>query len=196
MGTKGTWQRNKTISEKDFAKNWDKIFNKEQKMVDLESALKHFKKEEYRDWWSQMNPKLVVLSDIFREFWGDSVLVSPVNGAIGRHKGDSSTQHNVDKWGMVNATDYMIPSLETWEGYWKAYELAKQVGFTGIGVYPHWKPHPGLHLDVRPDRVAGNPAEWGALDVDKCDKTLLEFGNVVGSQVYLDIETVINTVKE
>jgi len=42
------------------------------------------------------------------------------------------------------------------------YQLAKQVGFTGIGIYPDWN-RPGMHLDVRTDRQPGRPATWAGV---------------------------------
>lgn len=54
---------------------------------------------------------------------------------------------------------------------------AKIVGFTGIGVYPDWKPFPGLHLDTRPGKLA----QWGAKKNSK------------GVQYYVGIEEVIGT---
>lgn len=43
-------------------------------------------------------------------------------------------------------------------------ELARQAGFTGIGVYP-W----GLHVDVRP--TAGHVATWGRIYKENGDYT-------------------------
>ncbi len=42
-----------------------------------------------------------------------------------------------------------------------------EIGFTGIGVYPHWDPYPGIHGDVRVDRAPGTPAVWGMLNNDR-----------------------------
>jgi uncharacterized protein YcbK (DUF882 family) len=48
-------------------------------------------------------------------------------------------------WGEVRAVDVMFTGV-TLE---KVYQIAKEVGFTGIGAYPDWKPSQGMHLDVR-----------------------------------------------
>jgi len=43
------------------------------------------------------------------------------------------------------------------------FAIAKKVGFSGIGIYPDWKPYLGMHLDVRADRSADNPATWSGI---------------------------------
>lgn len=54
-------------------------------------------------------------------------------------------------------------------------QVAKLAGFTGVGLYPDWKPRPGMHLDVRPDRTPTNPATWAGIRNDE------------GYQVYVGI---------
>ena len=57
-------------------------------------------------------------------------------------------------------------------GVGEGFEAARDLRlFSGIGVYPFWKPRPGLHLDVRhlsamnPTKGATplTPATWGAV---------------------------------
>jgi len=47
------------------------------------------------------------------------------------------------------------------------YESARNVGFTGIGLYPDWtydgERRTGFHLDVREDTHPSSPATWGRI---------------------------------
>jgi len=130
--------------------------------------VRYFKPNEFRDWWDLMDPVLLRCLDLFRHLLNSPVTISPAHGAIGRRLGpNSKSQHNVDRWGMVRAVD-VIPTvggqnLKTRHTAKLAIEIAKRSGFTGIGYYPHWKPMPGLHVDVRRDRTVDDPALWGAI---------------------------------
>lgn len=112
-----------------------------------------------------MNSDLLLKLDEFRHRWGAPVMISPVDGALGRHAGDSSqSQHNVDLFGEVRAAD-VFPRvgsgfIQTEGERRRAYRIAVEVGFTGIGVYTDTTPGNMLHLDVRTDRQPGNPALW------------------------------------
>jgi len=113
------------------------------------------------DWWPLMSAELLTRLDTFRARLGAPVEISPAEGAVGRRLGRAdSSQHNIDRWGEVRAIDVMpvgVP-LE------RAYQVAREVGFTGIGLYPDWSPRPGLHLDVREDRTASAPALWAGIN--------------------------------
>lgn len=59
-------------------------------------------------------------------------------------------------WGEVRAVD-IFPKvggryIETTEELERAYEIAKAVGFSGIGVYTDTQPGHMLHVDVRSSR--------------------------------------------
>lgn len=78
---------------------------------------------------------------------GFPVVISPAAGSLGRRLGGSSSLHNVDVFGMVYAADVLLPL--SW-GVEEGFDAACNVRlFSGIGVYPFWKPRPGLHVDVR-----------------------------------------------
>ncbi len=119
-------------------------------MPNPEQQLRYFTPSEFGDWWPQMSTKLLMQLDEFRHQLGVPVMISPAPGALGRNDGPSLSQHNVDMWGEVRAADVMFQGV-TLE---KAVEVAKEVGFSGIGAYPDWNPRPGLHLDVRPAPLA------------------------------------------
>jgi len=124
--------------------------------------LRYFKPSEFGVWWPQMDSNLLTGLDEFRHELGKPVSISPANGSLGR-VGASNSYHNVAKHGKVMAADVMFPWAD--EDDLKAiYEVAKSIKkFGGIGVYPHWQPYVGLHLDTRPISVH-NPATWAGLD--------------------------------
>ena len=124
--------------------------------------LNHFVADEFREWWPQMSVRLLVTLDLFRWQWGDIVTPSPVEGGIGRSD-DSESQHNVDQWGEVRAIDAFPRKMVTRDDCELAIEIADNLGFTGIGIYPETDPSPMIHLDVRVNRYPGDPAKWGAL---------------------------------
>lgn len=125
-----------------------------------------FSEEEFRGWAGLMDPVLLVRLDSFRGAWGRPVRISPHPKAIGRED-DSTSQHNFKRWGMVRAVDVMPDDIVIANDLERAMEVAANVGFTGIGVYPHWEPVPGLHLDVRRSNAPGAPATWGAIRPDR-----------------------------
>lgn len=129
--------------------------------------LYYFSHDEFRSWASDMSPRLLVLLDLFRHRWGQPVMVSPHQDALGRRgMGDSLSDHNYDRWGEVRGIDVMPLRMSTPEAMQRAVKLATGLGFTSIGLYPHWRPRPGLHLGVRHSNRPGFPATWGAVRKD------------------------------
>lgn len=60
--------------------------------------------------------------------------------------------------------------------------IARLSGFTGIGIYPHWK-KPGLHLDVSGNETfRPRPKAWFGLSRDVLEKKLKE---TKSSQIYV-----------
>lgn len=131
-------------------------------------ALKYFKPTEFGLWYPLMSNELLQKLDAFRAAWGYPVIVSTAHGAIGREGDGDSSQHNVTKWGEVRAID-VFPTLGSGKYITtpaerdRAYQIAKQVGFTGIGLYTDTKPGNMLHVDVRKDKVPGSPATWSRI---------------------------------
>ena len=133
----------------------------------------------YREdnWWHEMCPRLLVLTDTFRFQWAKPITISNNNFALGRRLGQGSeSQHNIDKHGEVRALDCFPGGIKTRSDAEYAVSLAKELGFTGIGFYPHWNGGPGLHLDTRRDREPGAPSIWGAVN------------NEQGKQIYVSLE--------
>lgn len=138
--------------------------------------LEFFTPEEFGPYWRLMDHGLLVKLDAFRKALGYPVMISPASGAIGRpvlidgkavnaEDANSNTWHNWVKRGRVMAVDLMPmpPGGATPAERRRWFEVAKQVGFTGIGIYPHWEPRPGIHVDVRTDRPEGQPATWAGI---------------------------------
>ena len=137
--------------------------------------LTYFKPSEFGAWYPLMNPKQLKALDRFRELMGSPVFISPVEGGIGRHGGDvNRSQHNVDKWGQVNATDVFptVPAnnAKGWKYITTQAERqlvlanARKAGFTGIGLYTDTFPGNMLHGDVREDRTKADPALWSRVN--------------------------------
>jgi hypothetical protein len=126
----------------------------------MQPKLKYFSISEFGIWWPLMSRDLLLKLDLFREKWGAPVDITSAEGGIGRED-ESGSQHNVLKWGEVRAVDILPQGMNTSEDRQRAVTIARQVGFTGIGVYPDWKPSAGLHLDVR----QGKFASWSAFKV-------------------------------
>ena len=128
-----------------------------------------FSAREFGTWANMMHPALLFALDVLRDALNAPVGISPAAGSLGRRLGGSSSLHNVDVFGMVYAADVLLPL--SW-GVAEGFDAARNVRlFSGIGVYPFWKPRPGLHLDVRhlsamnPSKGATplRPATWGAV---------------------------------
>ena len=132
-------------------------------------ALANFNATEFGIWYPLVDNDLLKKLDQLRSEWGHSISVSPVDGAIGRAD-DSASQHNViNNGGKINAVD-IFPSFNGRaihpDDLATFYDLAKSIGFTGIGVYRdtvfRGVPWSMFHLDVRDSgfanwgRVAGN----------------------------------------
>ncbi|WP_444884863.1 hypothetical protein [Microbulbifer sp. PSTR4-B] len=125
--------------------------------------LNHFSRDEFGIWYPLMSADLLQRLDRFRTEWGGRVIVSKAEGGIGRED-DSNSQHNVTRWGEVLAID-VFPQVQDVQGNWhylnspeqleRAYQVARSVGFTGIGLYTDTQPGHMVHLDVRPgDHIA------------------------------------------
>ncbi len=136
-----------TVKESSFIEQISGIEMPEQEL----KPLRYFNPSEFGEWWPLMSTDLLTKLDEFRDRLGVPVRISPATGSLGREDGVAGTsQHNIDLWGEVRAVDVMFTgvSLEY------AFRVAKDIGFTGIGAYPHWQPTQGMHLDVRPAPLA------------------------------------------
>lgn len=125
--------------------------------------LRYFHPDEFGEWLPFMSVRLLVMLDVLRHMWGQPIRVSPAKGALGRRLGERASQHNVDRWKEVRAIDVMPQGIDSEDQAHVFYMLALDIGFTGVGFYPDWRPSPGFHLDVREDRKPGDAATWGGV---------------------------------
>ncbi|WP_428398401.1 hypothetical protein [Marinobacter salarius] len=139
--------------------------------TDTGPELRYFQPSEFGPWWPMMNRELLFKLDEFRHRWGAPVIISPANGSLGRHQGGGGeSQHNVDAWGEVRAVDvfpkvngrYMTRAADRR----RAYEIAREVGFTGVGLYTDTQPGNMLHVDVR---NGNRVATWSRVGGDYLD---------------------------
>lgn len=130
-------------------------------------GLRYFDASEFGAWYPLMSVELLNKLDEFRHRWGYPVIISPAEGGIGR-RDDSHSQHNVNWLGEVRAVD-VFPTvagggyMTTVDQRDRALRLAREVGFTGIGLYTDTQPGDMLHVDVREDREEGDPALWARI---------------------------------
>ena len=132
--------------------------------------LHYFKDSEFirgdRDWLPDMHPRLLVLLDVFRHQWGMPVKISSHPKALGRIMDpERKSDHNFTRNGVVLAADIMPANLFNRISAQSALTVARRCGFTSLGFYPHWQPHPGLHVGVRPGHPS-SAAQWGAILID------------------------------
>ncbi|MDP2505646.1 hypothetical protein [Oceanobacter sp. 3_MG-2023] len=112
--------------------------------------LNYFNESEFYGFYPLLSNDLLFKLDEFRNRWGAPVRVSPATGAIVRFNGTGDeSQHNVDMWGESRAIDVFPEGMEAAEDRARAYQIAKDVGFTGIGIYTDTKPGNMIHVDVR-----------------------------------------------
>jgi len=110
--------------------------------------LKYFSRSEFGIWWPLMSQDLLQKLDLFREKWGAPVVITSHPDGLGR-KDESGSMHNVLKWGEVRAVDVFPQGMDTLEDRQRAFQIAKSVGLTGIGLYTDTRPSTMLHLDNR-----------------------------------------------
>ena len=160
--------------------------------------LKYFSYAEFGAWYPLVSNTLLIKLDSLREKAGQQIptlkiMISPALGAIGRLSIDSAeSQHNIQLPELeIRAVDVMpfvenalhlgefnkYRSLNSAE-LKKFYAIAQSVGFTGIGVYPQWKPYAGFHLDVRKNPKYPPNDNWSAKYVTVAGKTSQVYGGL------------------
>jgi hypothetical protein len=136
------------------------------------------------DWWQHMDPCVLVRLDVLRSLWGASITISGHARALGRKNGSANnSDHNVDRRGKVQCIDGFPAGLRTQEDAERFLDLAQQVGFSSIGLYPDWS-SPGVHVGMR-EGHGGNAlmATWGAITLN-------------GTQTYVSWEEALQKLPE
>lgn len=100
------------------------------------NSIRHFKAAEFGKNWHLLDFDLVVLIDRMRELVGCPIHINCAWADDGHSK---KSQHYLGR-----AIDCFIGGISLLD----AFQAAEEIGFKGIGVYPHWR-NPGLHLDIR-----------------------------------------------
>ena len=139
-------------------------------MTSLE--LRYFEPREFVrggvEWYDRVKVATLEALDVLRHYHGRPIHVSPHPRAVGR-PGSGSTDHDPDEHGgEVAGVDVFPEGVETPGQMREFIELAISVGFTALGVYPHWEnsdgeTQAGVHLAVRDGRTQDDPARWGMI---------------------------------
>lgn len=151
--------------------------------------LYYFTKAEFerngRNWMRYMDKRLLVLLDTFRHQWERPVFISPHELAIGRPgwPNPNSDHFWSEPDGVVRAVDVIPTGMDSRLAAEYAIRIAEDVGFTSLGLYPHWRPSPGLHLGTRVSNWPGKPATWGATRLGPDGKP-----DPTAKQVYCSLE--------
>lgn len=113
------------------------------------AGLKYFRPDSAVDSWgdpTKISRELLEKLEALRESVG-----APIYVTSGYRTYNENSQHAFGR-----AVDVICPDLPLYDFY----QAAERIGFSGLGVYPHWRFHSvpagGLHLDVRP----GKDARW------------------------------------
>ena len=138
--------------------------------------LRYFTRDEFGPYWHLMSVDLLLMVDEFRHQLGYPVSISKAVGAIGRpvidgdensEDGAEKSYHNYLIHGEIMALDLMPSPIfgATQEERRRWLTIAERVGFTGVGIYPDWRPRAGLHVDVRPKSATqnGRIATWSGV---------------------------------
>lgn len=104
-----------------------------------------------------IHPDIIKAADEFRRRLGVPVMISPAAGAMARFSGSKTSQHYA-VGRRSTALDVMPAAGTSLRAAYRAAESVRLIG--GIGVYPDWRPRPGLHLDTRPRKPDGSVASW------------------------------------
>lgn len=130
-------------------------------------GLRHFVPEEFGKWWRHMDETFLLTLDEWRDRTGFLTRISPDPGALGRDYGSRSSQHFFDgsPLKVADVQPYKLRGTQkiplTIDELQHCYFIARDVGFTGIGVYPEWT-LPGFHFDQRIPKYEGHIATWSA----------------------------------
>ncbi|MCG8030068.1 MAG: hypothetical protein N0E59_02260 [Candidatus Thiodiazotropha taylori] len=103
--------------------------------------------------YAVMEPGFLNALDQFIEQSPGQWILSPAPGTACRFHGSKTSQHYA-KGRRSNAADIMLKAGDIDAEYARAKET-----FCGTGLYKHWKPYPGLHVDTR-QPVKGQCLTW------------------------------------
>jgi hypothetical protein len=111
--------------------------------------MNYFSESEFRGWFRHLHKDMLPMLNKLRHEWGHPIIISPAGGSVGR-RDSTKSRHNVNYWGSVKAVDIFPRGVDY--DHAKAlefFQLARKVGFNGIGVYPTYYPSIMFHVDIR-----------------------------------------------
>lgn len=113
--------------------------------------LSNFSKDENWGDWTKMKARTMFGLQALREFLGCPLYI------LNAHATSGHTTKSLHYVGA--ALDLHCKSRHKLLDF---YLMAERMNFWGgIGVYPHWFPHPGIHIDTRSDVCYNRPgARW------------------------------------
>lgn len=124
------------------------------------AKVRHFLPEEFRGELSAIDGRLIYAVDELRARLGAALIVSPARGSMTRF-GDAArtSMHYANPAAGIygQAVDLMSPEATLREVY-EAAAAVREIG--GIGIYPNWRPWPGVHVDIRARGTGGRLATW------------------------------------
>lgn len=168
------------------------------------NEIRHFAPREFNrndiDFAPVMSEKFILGLDELREQSGHRIMISPNKHALGRRNTKyKSSQHyfglevtelsvaDIIPYSRIDGEKCSLSRVEARSFV----ELAADIGFTGIGVYPMWHPASGFHIDMRELPAGRQLASWAALMEDVPYE-----GNIIRKQVYYGIETGLSVWSE
>lgn len=109
--------------------------------IDIWSQLEHFNKEEKWGDFSYIDVRLLWILDALRDdiARGFNILCA--------YELEGHAKKSFHKIGM--AVDFYVSDTKP-EELWDLYCYFLENWYGGTGVYPFWKPYPGIHLDIGP----------------------------------------------
>jgi len=105
--------------------------------------VRFFKKDEWLKDPDKVSPDLVLAMDRLREVAGVPILI---------HVAWEESGHATKSYHYQGlAVDFHFATGMTCQ---EEYRVITDLGlFGGVGFYPHWKPRPGWHVDLRKDQL-------------------------------------------
>lgn len=118
------------------------------------SQIKYFSESEFHGEAQYLDAAVVYELDKLRAKIG-RIMVSPATGAVARER--IGSQHDRSNGRLSVAVDIMPLDVDLETAYYAARDLVK-IG--GVGAYPEWMPHAGIHIDLRHRKSGGALAQW------------------------------------
>lgn len=134
------------------------------------SQIRYFTRDEFRgatfaggpviDLTPLLAASVVLAADELRARLGVPLVPSHVDGALVRIYNDQS-RHFAGEGRLSDALDLFTPQASLAQVFEAAADIP---AIGGVGLYPHTRPHPLVHIDTRPRGFGGRQATWARDD--------------------------------